>query len=510
MKKVLLIVVDALASRVVLPAMEEGKLPNIRVLAQAGTLYLDSSAIFPSITPAATASIVTGRYPCDHGITGDHWYDGERDEIAYFGADLWVIWERGIDEFFEDFLGKLNHERLRADTLFQTVERAGLRAMSLNYIIFRGDQPHEVDIPFLLSLFPGVPFSKQVYGPALLRLGDFIKPDIPEIDVSLSSSGLLNRYGFEDQHTAQNLIHIARERLLPDFTLAYFPDNDFDSHAKGPKQAVTTLEQVDRYLGELIDVYGGLEPTLAELCIVLTGDHSQADMLANTDQAGIDLDTLLADFNVATAGTPWSSDDQLVICPNMRAACIYFRRPTVGRLTQVGTQLLSDPRIDQVIWAAEVLGNGARGYYVATRDRGRLHFWPGSDGTHTAVDQQGCRWSWEGDLRSVDGQVLDGVLLFPTYPNAFERIACALRVEKGGDLWVTAHPGYEFRIPGMNVHPGGSHGSLHALDSTSPLLLAGVPEGVELPRHPRSVDVAPLCLAVLGLETRYPVNASHI
>jgi hypothetical protein len=43
-----------------------------------------------------------------------------------------------------------------------------------------------------------------------------------------------------------------------------------------------------------------------------------------------------------------------------------------------------------------------------------------------------------------------------------------------------------------------------------PLLLAGVPAGVTLPKQPRAVDVAPLCLAVLGIEAHYPVGASHL
>jgi predicted AlkP superfamily pyrophosphatase or phosphodiesterase len=62
-KKVLLIVVDACTSRALAPALESGRLPHLRELAEAGKLYLDCAAIFPSITPAATASIITGCYP---------------------------------------------------------------------------------------------------------------------------------------------------------------------------------------------------------------------------------------------------------------------------------------------------------------------------------------------------------------------------------------------------------------------------------------------------------------
>jgi hypothetical protein len=102
------------------------------------------------------------------------------------------------------------------------------------------------------------------------------------------------------------------------------------------------------------------------------------------------------------------------------------------------------------------------------------------------------------------------VLTFPTYPNAFERIVCAPHAADGLHLWVTAHPGYELVMPRIKMHPKGSHGSLHKDDSTMPLILAGAPAGISLPEHPRIVDVAPLCLAVLGIEPRYAVGISHL
>jgi hypothetical protein len=511
MKRVLLVIIDALASRVVLPALSEGRLPTLAALADAGALNPDCSAMFPSITPAATATLLTGCYPRDHGIVGQQWYDAEQDMVAYFGADIEVILERGIGGFIEDFLVQMNNQRLQAETLYQTVEHAGQQAACLNYLFFRGDVPHKVNTPLLLKLLPDVDASYQLYGPSILRLGDFVAPDEQVAEVKLSESGPLNRYGMKDKHTAQTLLQMAERRTLPAFTLAYFPDNDFASHSNGPGNALDTVEQVDGWLGEMVASYGGLDAFLQEVCIVLTGDHSQTDMLPEDASPGIDLSKVLADFDLAEAGDTWDKDEELVICPNMRAACIYFRQPTPDRIERIAQALLADERIDQVTWAADLTDPGARGHHIVTRARGRLHFWPGDDGEQTATDPYGGAWSWEGDLRVVDGQVSsDDVLTFPTYPNAFERLACAPHAADGLHLWVTAHPGYELVMPRIKVHPKGSHGSLHKDDSTMPLLLAGAPAGVTLPEQPRAVDVASLCLAVLGIEARYKVGASHL
>ena len=81
---------------------------------------------------------------------------------------------------------------------------------------------------------------------------------------------------------------------------------------------------------------------------------------------------------------------------------------------------------------------------------------------------------------------------------------------ESGHVWMTARPGYEFQFGPTVLHEGGgSHGSLHALDSLSPLIVAGAPASVELPHHPRSVDIVPLIMEVLGLSTLMQVDASH-
>ena len=73
-------------------------------------------------------------------------------------------------------------------------------------------------------------------------------------------------------------------------------------------------------------------------------------------------------------------------------------------------------------------------------------------------------------------------------------------------LWVTAKPGCEFEVEGGKAHLGGaSHGGLHALESTSLFLVAG-PDAMTLPTQLRSVDIAPLCLQLLGLPSEHRVG----
>src|SRR5688500_20156842 len=112
--KVLLVVIDAASPRVVCPAIQTGRLPNLKRLAESGSMHERSVTIFPSITPAATCSIVTGAYPAEHGIAGASWYDGQRKSVAYCGEDCWTNTKEGYGWILEDCVLKLNGEGRRA------------------------------------------------------------------------------------------------------------------------------------------------------------------------------------------------------------------------------------------------------------------------------------------------------------------------------------------------------------------------------------------------------------
>ena len=149
---------------------------------------------------------------------------------------------------------------------------------------------------------------------------------------------------------------------------------------------------------------------------------------------------------------------------------------------------------------------GERDHHFVASSRGVFEFWRGTTGDHHARDAFGSTWSWVGELAVIDAQAEDDALAYDSYPNALERLAGILEHENSATLWVTAKPGCEFEVPGSAAHVGGSsHGGLHALESYCPLIVAG-PERVTLPRDFRTVDVAPLCLGLLGLPSRHRVG----
>jgi hypothetical protein len=124
--------------------------------------------------------------------------------------------------------------------------------------------------------------------------------------------------------------------------------------------------------------------------------------------------------------------------------------------------------------------------------RGELRISPGGDLT----DPRGGSWHVDGDLDALGLTAHDGRIDSEEYPLAPARLWSALRCAHGGDVLISAGPGYEFVDWGGVAHlGGGSHGSLHRGDSHSALLMCGVdgPAG-GAPEQWSIADVTPLVL----------------
>ncbi|HSL23229.1 MAG TPA: alkaline phosphatase family protein [Vicinamibacterales bacterium] len=506
--KALLVVIDAASPRVVCPAIQTGRLPTLQRLALAGAMHDASVTIFPSITPAATTSIITGAYPNEHGIIGASWFDETRNEVAYYGDDFWVVARKGFGAFVRDFLLRLNGDRLKSPTMFELVEGVGRKAASVNYLVFRGRDRHKVTVPWTLAAFPGVPFTETVHGPTMLCLGDFVSPSVPTRGRKLKGKhGLRHRFGMDDRSSGAFLCDLMAARATPDLTVAYFADNDYRSHEVGPHNALGTVERVDAMLGDAFEAGGGLDRVLQDTFVLVTSDHGHCEVLADRQRAGVPLNKVLEEFRQATLGGRWRDRDEIMICPNMRAAQIYVREPTPVRVHRLIDALACEPRIDQIIWRSGLTRGEPDGCAVAS-PRGKLQFRRVSENGHTLRDAFGGHWDCRGNLEAL-GLELDGRdAESRDYPNPLERIAGALFGRQAGEVWVTAVPGCEFEAPGDSFHPGGgSHGALHALDSLSPVIAAGPVGPPVLPRAMRSLDVAPLCMRALDVPIRYQPGA---
>ncbi|MCC9602777.1 alkaline phosphatase family protein [Stieleria sp. JC731] len=512
-KKCILFVIDAMAFDVVRDWLASDRLPNIaKMISRGGSLH-PCISIFPSITPAATCSIASGSYPKDHGIEGACWYDAESADTAYFGDDLRLVLQEGMRDYLIDFGDRLNFERLRTPLIYEQLHAQGIESACLNFMWFRGPHVHPRTTPLGIRLAAGK-LSDEICGPKYMKLGDFVH-SLPEGvgEVEGMEAGMFGKFGFHDETTAACLKAMAEADELPPVTVAYFPLNDSDAHEEGLTAAASKrLTSFDQHLGELVELIGGWDRVGTEFSFIMVGDHSQSEPHGDSMNL-IELENYLQEFKRADFSTGLEDDSQLLICPNMRAAAIYFADDCLDVRREVVYRVLKDPNVDQIVMENLEL-DGAKKYVVATSDRGRLEFWradsehddgncdiEGYEKVDHFTDAHGNKWAMCGDLEALDYQVdSDGNLVDGLYPNACERIEGAF-TSGSSPIWVTAIPGAEFSVRETNQHPGGSHGSLHKDDSISGLIVSpDLSAKMNDPERPMSriTDIMEYCLHSIG------------
>jgi predicted AlkP superfamily pyrophosphatase or phosphodiesterase len=146
-KRVVYVVVDGMSTTAFEQAAASGRAPAFAFLRKRARYVRDSVAVFPTITPCATASLVTGETPVRHGIPGMCWYDREAQRFVNYGQSPRAAVVEGLSQIVRDVVHNLNSEHLspHVATIHEQLHRLGLTTASINFMVFRGPVEHEVD-----------------------------------------------------------------------------------------------------------------------------------------------------------------------------------------------------------------------------------------------------------------------------------------------------------------------------------------------------------------------------
>lgn len=459
-------------------AAERARLPALSHLVRHGVLDEGCISTFPTVTPTALATLVTGGGPDWHGIPGIMWYHRGEDRYVHYWPSPQKLAAGTMRQVVEDIVHHLNHSHLKApSTVFERLEDAGWRCGHVNYPVGRGRTLHRARLPFLLAQLLGTR-ELAVPGPRHVYLGDLIRPE------GFWPSGVFGRYGIVDARAAA-YGHAMIRRWRPDFSLIYLNEHDMHSHRAGPMGCGRSLRAVDAAVGHLLDAYGGWAAAVREARWILVGDHAQS-AIGGVPGHAVRVFRQFPGFSVAplARGGLWRDGHDLAVAPNDRAMLLTVRDP--ARRPELVAELAAWPCVQQLAWREagwdHVLDPGA-GAHLAWRPGQAWH------------DALGQGWELVGDLAALELHVTaPGMLGWGSYPDALGRLMASL--SSGVDLVVTARRGYEFTT-GVTMGRG-NHGSLEREDSLVPLLTVGLPP---VPRPARTLDVAGLILRAFGVTT---------
>lgn len=487
-KKLILAVIDGLKPSMFERTVADGRAPALARLLGEGVYVDDCVAAFPSVTPTCAASIATGVGPAEHHIPSMNWWTREEERYVEYGSSFSASRQFGLMRSLTDTVYNMNLTHLSPEvpTLFERLEEADARTAGTTYLIYRGPHLHEVTNETALArLATSTWFRRSVHGPRELFYADLFASRRTGCRSQLGLPGL------RDQHSGCVGSYLIEHDLF-DFLLLSLPDNDTWSHKHGPHSQPVSITAADRQLERLMHAAGGPDAFLEEHAVIIAADHSHTLV-----EATMRLEEAFEEYTIApaTAARSGAGEAEIAVCPAQRSAMLYVLDPERREdlLPELIETALGLEGVDLVL---HTHGGEA---VIASAERGELHFAPGSD----VADPRGQRWSVEGELGVLGGELQDGVLVTPDYPDALGRVWSALQCPTAGDLLLSAAPGWEFLDWGGQAHiGGGSHGSLHRGDSEGVLLWCGTGPADRTARPQWSIrDIAPLVYAHFGLPT---------
>ncbi|MCW2927269.1 MAG: alkaline phosphatase family protein [Thermoleophilia bacterium] len=507
-KRLLLVVIDGLGSDPLRRALAAGHAPNIQALIDHGARFDDAISPFPSLTPVCLASIITGTGPGEHRIPSLGWYDRGKGRFIEYGSSFAAAAVEGTWRGVQNVVLDLNHMHLseHTPTLFERVQDSGGRAASINYLVSRGRTRHTIkhDYGPLRRVAKRIGVH-SLYGPDHLYFGELygsLRPLLPQV-------GFKRPKDWGGAHIARWLMR----NTGVDFVLLYLGEHDVASHKYGPESTQQAIRVADRALGRAMGSLGGIEPFLERFAVLLCADHGQTQVDHHSR-----LEDVFDDVELYRSAklTPDASACELAVIGSNRAAMIY-------RTKQKHHGVKEDHGTPSDRWIAERACESAATDVAVWGDDGEFFVIDGSGkelrfrrdaehGTPTLRASLGAdpadRWTVEGDASLLDLRVGDGLIGYGDYPDALERIASAVGCINTGDVLVSAKPGWEFTDIGGSAHSGGSHGSLHRIDSTAPLVSIGL-DGASTDGlgTVRLADIVGLAATHLGLDVTEPVAA---
>src|SRR5579875_1913389 len=137
-RKLVLVVIDALKPEMLERAIANGRAPALARIAREGGYVNACAAAFPSVTPVCAATITTGVGPDRHLIPSMNWYHRGESRYVEYGSSFSATRQFGLLRSLTDTVYRLNSEHLsdRVETVFETLDDAGVRTAGTTYLIY--------------------------------------------------------------------------------------------------------------------------------------------------------------------------------------------------------------------------------------------------------------------------------------------------------------------------------------------------------------------------------------
>jgi len=484
-KKVILILVDSLMYQSIDKGIQQNKLPTLKHLIDHGQYYKDLVSSFPTMSVTIDSSLITGTYPDQHRVPGLIWYSVKDKKVINYGTGPMEILKHGVDPVLSNAMIHLNRDHLSAQTLtmYEELDKVGLKSGSINGLIYRGTVEHSVNIPEWIEGPTSLPGELIVKGPDFLSLGSFSNPLEGEKKMP---DTLTKRMGFNNEYAVESVKYLVRNNKLPDFLYVYLPDLDQELHKKGPS-VLDGVIKTDKQIQSILNAFGSSKEAIDQAIIMIVGDSGMSAILPDSKHPVIDLPQVLHNYVILGPGAEATSATGIALAVNETMAYVY-KLNTKDSLKQIADILKEETRIDFISWKEA-------GWIHVVEAGTAKEFTYKPNGN--IKDSYGQSWTLGSNPDVLDLHINKhrNTLQYREYPDALKRLYGALNSHEGDFLVVSAKQGYELSGQSSPTHKGGGgHGGLHRMESLVPLIISGTNDK---PDHARIVDLKSYILRLL-------------
>jgi phosphonoacetate hydrolase len=243
--------------------LTQSDMPNLKEMIRAGT-YVEGIDVIPSVTNVNNASLITGSFPAEHGITGNYYYDRTTREGSFMESP----------------------EFLLRPTILDEARRRGMRSA---FVTSKAK---------LMFLSGGADFAVSAEAPD----ADMVRTIGPAQDVYSPD------INFWSLRAARHYLNDA------DCQLVYVATTDYMMHTYPPEdeRSQAHLRTLDELLGQIANDHRSLE-------VYLTADHG---MSAKTE--AIDIGRFMRDNGIGGEAVPIIRDRYIVHHNNLGGACYVY------------------------------------------------------------------------------------------------------------------------------------------------------------------------------------------
>jgi predicted AlkP superfamily pyrophosphatase or phosphodiesterase len=222
-------------------------LPNFREFFEKASYSRKVYSVYPSLTYPAHATIVTGKYPKNHGIVNNTLFQPKRKSPDWYWQSKYIQGETLYDEALK--------KGMKVAALLWPVTGKSKITFNMPEVMANRSWQNQI----LVSLMNGSPYYQWTLNQKFGHLRHGVsQPDL-------------------DHFTHQSLLYTLQEKK-PDLTLVHYTDVDSMRHYYGyhAPEAREALNRHDQRLGDILRSVRerGIEK---ESTIVVLGDHSSLD-----------------------------------------------------------------------------------------------------------------------------------------------------------------------------------------------------------------------------------------